>query len=51
MFIDTHCHLSVDDYENIDQVLTENKAVGVSPIIISGCTKRDILESLEYAHR
>ena len=33
MFIDTHCHLSVDDYENIDQVLTENKAVGVSPII------------------
>lgn len=51
MFIDTHCHLSVDDYENIDQVLTENKAVGVSPIIISGCTKRDILESLEYANR
>lgn len=49
MFIDTHCHLSVDDYENIDQVLTENRAVGVSPIIISGCTKRDILESLEYA--
>ncbi len=51
MFIDTHCHLSVDDYENIDQVLVENRAAGVSPIIISGCTKKDILESLEYAKR
>lgn len=51
MFIDTHCHLSVDDYENIDQILSENREAKVSPIIISGCTKKDILESFEYANR
>lgn len=48
MFIDTHCHLSKEDYENIDEVLLENRKANVSPIIISGCTKDSILESLEY---
>lgn len=48
MFIDTHCHLSTEDYENIDQVIFDNRLAGVSPIIISGCTKESIKESLEY---
>ena len=48
MFIDTHCHLSKDDYDDIEQVLEDNRKVGVSPIIISGCTRESILESLEY---
>lgn len=48
MFIDTHCHLSRVDYENIDQVIFDNRSAGVSPIIISGCTKKSIIESLNY---
>ena len=49
MFIDTHCHLSKEDYNDINQVILENREAGVSPIIISGCTKEDIIESLEYS--
>lgn len=50
MFIDTHCHLSIEDYEDIDKVLEDNRKEGVSPIIISGCTKESIVESLEYSN-
>lgn len=51
MFIDTHCHLSIEDYDDIDQVVLENRKEGVSPIIISGCTKSSIIESLDYGER
>ena len=46
MFIDTHCHLSKEDYEDIEQVLQDDRKEGVSPIIISGCTRNSIVESL-----
>lgn len=51
MFIDTHCHLSVEDYENIDRVIEENRKAFVRSIIISGCTKNSIVESLAYAQK
>lgn len=51
MYIDTHCHLSKEDYDDIDLVLKENKAAGVSKIIISGCSKDWIDESLELAEK
>ena len=51
MFIDTHCHLSLDDYKNIDDILLENRKEKVSPIIISGCTKKDISEALMYGKK
>jgi len=51
MFIDTHCHLSKEDYDDIDLVLFENAANGVDKIIISGCTKKTLLESLEFSER
>ena len=51
MFIDTHCHLSVEDYDDIDLVIKENKSVGVEKIIISGCSKDAILESLALAEK
>ena len=51
MFIDTHCHLSLEDYENIEQVIIENRNALVEAIIISGCTKDTILESLRYANQ
>jgi len=51
MFIDTHCHLSKEDYDDIDLVLSENSQAGVSRIIISGCTKESILESLAFGEK
>lgn len=51
MFIDTHCHLSKDDYDDIDLVIKENKEAGISKMIISGCSKESIVESIEIAER
>lgn len=50
MFVDTHCHLSIDDYDDIEFVLRENNVAGVSRIVISGCTKDSIDESLKLAN-
>ena len=47
MFIDTHCHLSKEDYDDIDLVIKENKDAGMDKMIISGCTKDSIKESLD----
>ena len=49
MFIDTHCHLSKDDYDDIDLVIHENRDNGIDKIIISGCTRDSILESIDIA--
>lgn len=51
MYIDTHCHLSRDDYDDIELVLKENIENGVSKIIISGCDKKGIEESIELAEK
>lgn len=51
MFIDTHCHLSVDDYEDIDLLMVENNKAGISKIIISGCSKDSINESLALSEK
>ena len=51
MFIDTHCHLSVEDYDDIDNVIKENRAAGISKIIISGCNYDSIIESLDIADK
>lgn len=51
MFIDTHCHLSIEDYDNIDEVINENRKSNIDKIIISGCTKESIVESLDIASR
>lgn len=49
MFIDTHCHLSKDDYDDIDLVIKENIESGVSKIVISGCTFDSIEEAVEIS--
>lgn len=49
MFIDTHCHLSKEDYEDIDLVILENKKAGVDKIIVSGCDHARIEEALELS--
>ena len=51
MYIDTHCHLSIEDYDDIDLVIKEDNIARVSPIIISGCTKSSIIESLDLVHK
>ena len=46
MLIDTHCHLSKDDYENLDEII--KKIDGI--IIASGCsdkTNQEVLELVE----
>lgn len=51
MYIDTHCHLSIEDYDDIDLVIKENRAAKVEKIIISGCTKESIKESLDLSKK
>lgn len=51
MFIDTHCHLSKEDYDDIDLVIKENRESNISKIIISGCSRDSIFESIELSKR
>ena len=50
MYIDTHCHLSLEDYDDIDLVVKENHESGIDKIIVSGCTKESIIESIDLAN-
>ncbi|MBQ9018792.1 MAG: TatD family hydrolase [Bacilli bacterium] len=47
MFIDTHCHISTEDYDNIDLIIKENKENNVDKMIISGYSRNTIKESLK----
>ncbi len=49
MFIDTHCHLSKEDYENIDKVIEDAKKNDVNYLIVSGYDKKSIKEVIEIA--
>ena len=51
MYIDTHCHLSLEDYDDIDQVLLDNKEVGIGKMILSGCTRESITETLGFVEK
>ena len=47
MYIDTHCHLSLEDYDDIDLVIKENRENNIDKIIISGYSRDTIRESLD----
>lgn len=47
MYIDTHCHISKEDYSDIDLLVKENIDNKVNKVIVSGCTKESIVETLE----
>ncbi len=50
--IDTHCHLTFDDYEGrIDQVLADAHAEGVTGAITISTTTHDCLDALAIARR
>ena len=47
MYIDTHCHVFSEYYDNIDEIVNKCKNNGVSKIIINGCdieTNKEVLE-------
>lgn len=46
MYIDTHCHISKNYYDDINEVITDSKNNGLEKIIISCCEVDDIEESL-----
>ena len=46
MYIDTHCHISKNYYDDITEVITDSKNNGLDKIIISCCAVDDIEESL-----
>lgn len=51
MFIDTHCHLSVEDYDDIDSVIKGNLDAGVKKIIVSACNQKTLNEALELSSK
>ena len=51
MYTDTHCHLSKNDYENIEEIIKKAKENKVNRLLISGCDIKGIKESIEYAKK
>ena len=51
MYIDTHCHLSLEDYDDIDLVIKENRENNISKIIVSGYSRDTIKETLELVDK
>ena len=49
MYIDTHCHISKDDYDNIDLVIKDNIVAGVNIMIVSGCEEKTISEVVDLS--
>ena len=46
MLIDTHCHLSYEDYDNLEEMIKDNNCI----MIASGCddkTNKEVLELVE----
>ena len=51
MYIDTHCHLSREDYGDIDKVIEENKNANIDKIVVSGCSRESIEEVMDLKDR
>ena len=51
MYIDTHCHLSREDYDDIDKVIEENKNANIDKIVVSGCSRESIEEVMDLKDR
>ena len=49
--IDTHCHISKDYYDNIDLLIRDIKAAGVTKVIVNGCDMKSNLEVLELVKK
>jgi len=47
MFVDTHCHITTEYFNNISEIINEIKKSSVSKIIVNGCDMKSNLEVLE----
>ncbi len=50
MFIDTHCHLFKEYYEDLDEIVTKIKNSGINKVIINGTNgidNKEVLESIK----
>lgn len=48
MLVDTHCHLSIEDYDNIDEIVSR---MGNNIMIISGVDDKTNREVMEYVEK
>lgn len=48
MMIDTHCHLSKNDYDNLDQIIDHMNG---NIMIVSSCNQNDLNETLELCDK
>ena len=51
MYIDTHCHISGEYYDDIDLLVSENLINKVGKVIVCGCDKESIEESLKLVEK
>ena len=51
MFIDTHCHITRNDYNDIPFLINKIKESGVNKIIVNGCDMESNLEVLELTKK
>lgn len=51
MYIDTHCHLYQEYYDDIDKLIKEIEDSGVKRIIVNGCDMKSNLEVLELVKK
>jgi len=51
MFIDTHCHITMNDYDDIPSLIEKIKDSGVNKIIVNGCDMASNIEVLELVKK
>ncbi|MDE5539805.1 MAG: TatD family hydrolase, partial [Bacilli bacterium] len=51
MFTDTHCHIFSEYYNNIDEIITNAKNVGISRVINNGCNHKSNIEVLSLIEK
>ena len=51
MYIDTHCHITRDDYDDIPFLIDKIKESGVNRIIVNGCDMKSNMEVLELVKK
>jgi len=51
MYIDIHCHLDKEYYENIDEIITNANNNGVNKLIYNGCNMESIKEVLDLINK
>lgn len=51
MFVDTHCHISYEDYDNIDELIMNIKNSKVEKIIVNGTDMKSNLFVLELVRK